>query len=159
MNAGLKLCRLFRSNFMRGRVLGRRTMSLAYTDILKLCVLVVLFAICFHSGIVKFAPDVLQSYTAAVELPTVNRDFSVCNKVSTCDACQDKDKLRDKCTEDLNAGYDSADDKCSGYLKKLGECRSAQRRCTNEQNNLAGCSSMVMKDLFAKWNSPETVTV
>ena len=134
-------------------------MSFTYTDILKLSVLVVLYALCFYSGIEKFAPDVLSSHSSNIDIPSIKRDYSICDRINNCDSCQNKDTLQRTCFDEMRTGYDSAEDKCSGYLKNLATCRNAHvSQCKTEVGNLEGCTGLTIKDLLSKWSTPQNVT-
>lgn len=147
---------------MRNRAIGRH-ITMNYVDILKLSVLLLLYVVCFHSSVVKFAPSLLSSYASTPEA-RVNRDYSLCNKITSCDTCENKDALKSLCSTELSSGYYSVEnDKCKGYVKNLSTCLQSQSNsrsgCRIEQNNLDGCSSSVMKELLTRWSSPESITL
>lgn len=135
-------------------------MSSFHFDAAKLIVLLLSLGLCLYSAVVKFAPATEKQFV----MPSIPDSFynkNLCDSIDRCDSCANKPLLQEKCRAELSSSLDSAQSKCSGYLRNWGTCQQSQSarqsQCRVEQASAEGCVKAVFREVGQRWASPQTI--
>lgn len=124
-----------------------RRMAFSKFDVIKVCVLVILFCILGYSALTKFT--FLSNSGGILH---VEADYRPCDIIKNCAKCIDQSDNMNLCRNELTSVFKSANDKCKGYLKNLSVCRNHQRSpCRIETANVESCFSSVTGKTMQKW--------
>jgi hypothetical protein len=124
-----------------------RKMSYSHFDVLKIAVLVLIFAFLTYNAAGKFwitqLPDVQVR---------VNPDFRPCDALARCVTCPDKDVQSASCRAEVSKVFSDAERKCKGYVNNLQQCKNKRRgQCNVEEESANSCLSAVTSKVMTKW--------